>query len=196
MLVQDQSSLDEMLKIVQRANDRNMERVYKIFYGDEQFTHEPTPYSYIEDFVDFLKPKNGDVIYDLGSGYGRFAIYCALVTKATIKGIELIPERSLSSRLSARELKLKNVNFYCANAIDFDFSDGDIFFLFNPFNENTLSKIGDKLEMIARHKQITIATWGGPSNRYFANQSWLEKIRQSDDPYFKLDYFRSSMRAY
>lgn len=192
MMVKGQSSFDEVLQIKEKPNNREKELVYRFFYGDEQFTHEATPYSYIDDFIDFLKPSKKDIVYDLGSGYGRFIIYCALQTKAKYKGIEIIPERFLSAQETLKKLKLKNACFYRANVCDFDFSDGNIFFLFNPFSIETLAFVGEKLKKIAKNKKIIIATWGGQSNRYFENADWLWKIRESNDIYFKLEYFGNS----
>ena len=54
-----------------------------------------------------------------------------------------------------------------------DFSDGTVFFLFNPFTEDTLEEVSKALRKIAEEKRIRIVTWG-PSVHYFSDQRWLK----------------------
>ena len=153
--------------------DENLELVRQK-YGDEQYEYQGTPYEFIADFLHALNLGSEDVLYDLGSGYGRIVLYAAITTNCgKCKGIEIVPERVRISQNAARSLLLSNVEFIQGNVIDCDFSDGTVFFLFNPFTWQTLEKIGEKFKKIASKKKIRIVTWGGPSVAYLERQSWL-----------------------
>lgn len=144
-------------------------------YGNEQYEHQGTPYEFIADFLHALNPGPEDVLYDLGSGYGRIPLYAALTTGCgKCKGIEIVSERVDVSQNAARSLLLPNTEFIQGNVLDCDFSDGTIFFLFNPFTWQTLEKVGEKFKKIACKKKIKIVTWGGPSVAYLERQSWLK----------------------
>lgn len=156
----------------------------------EQTTYEPTPLSYIFEFLTTLSPQKDEIVYDLGSGFGRVVLIGAIYSQATFKGIEIVSSRVKSAQKIKEKLNIKNAYFEENNVLKADFMDGDIFFLFNPFSEKTLNEVGRKLELISKIKPIKIATWGGNSNHYFEKCQWLEKMNINFDQ-TKLDYFRS-----
>lgn len=160
-------------------------------YGDEQFIYEGTPYSYILDFLSKFAPRQKEIVYDLGSGYGRFVIFCAMNSDAECRGIEISDKRNRQARDLAKRLGLRNIKFYTGNVLDFDISDGDYFFLFNPFKPRTLHQVGDKLKEVAKKRTIKIATWGGASNDFFRERDWLEEIKDLD-PHSPIEYFIST----
>lgn len=159
-------------------------------YGEEQFTYEATPYSYIQEFLTKFSPSHTDVVYDLGSGYGRLVIFGALNSDADFRGIEISEARNKKAAELAKRLGISNAAFYTGNVLDFDLSDGDIFFLFNPFNSRTLSAVGEKLHEISLRKTIKIATWGGASDEYFEKQTWIHRVTDTA-PESPLEYFVS-----
>jgi len=144
-------------------------------HGNEQYEYQGTPYEFIRDFLHAVRIKPEDVLYDLGSGYGRVPLYAALTSKnGQYKGVEIVPERVQISQKAAQFFQLKNVSFINSHILDSDISDGTIFFLFNPFTWQTLEKVGKKFKQIASHKKIRIITWGGSSVAYLERQSWLK----------------------
>lgn len=220
----DNWRLDEILGIKpSRAEEGITQDILKNRLGDEQFTYEGTPYSFIRDFLHFVNPNNKDVVYDLGSGYGRIVFYGVLTTDAKYVGIEIVPERVRECLAIKERFNIKNVSFIqanindCLNVMDrhprdgersdtrargsknsfdiCDLSNGTIFFLFNPFNSQTLENVSKKLHHISKHHQIKIASWGGPSDRYFRDQPWLKNITPKKQPLSifpeKLNYFES-----
>lgn len=94
----------------------------------EQVKYEPTPYNYVLEFLNFFKPKKNDVVYDLGSGFGRVVILSALNCDAKFKGIELAENRVDIANEIREQFGLTNAEFICQNILDADYSDGDIFF--------------------------------------------------------------------
>lgn len=159
--------------------------------GFEQFLYEGTPYEYIRELFAVLNPSVNDVVYDLGSGYGRVVLYGAITSSAKLKGIEIVPERVAECEKIKRNLKLDNAEFLRGNVLDLDFSDGTIFFLFNPFFSETLEKVGENLRALAKNKTIKIVTWGGSSNDFFEEQTWLKEFRAKNLPFSKMQFFVS-----
>jgi SAM-dependent methyltransferase len=185
------STLNDLLGVDESADEMVDREKYYQLYGYEQYTFEATPYEYLRDFLVKVKPSKDDVVYDLGCGFGQSILYGAINYPATFKGIEIISERIQAANEISKKLHLKNASFEAKNIVDCDFSDGTIFFLFNPFCKKTLEKVGAKLKDIAKYKQIRIVTWGGPSNDYFQGQGWLQEIPEYN--FERLQYFQSKI---
>lgn len=173
----DSWQLDELLgikpnKVEGYLNDSQLRNEL----GNEQFTYEGTPYDFIRSFLKVVKPTTNDIIYDLGSGYGRIVFYGASTTPAYYSGIEIVPERVLECQKIKKNLKIDNVDFVCKNVKYFNFSDGTIFFLFNPFCFDTLEIVIKKIEVAAMKRRLKITSWGGPSEQYLLKQKWLKNI--------------------
>jgi len=158
-------------------------------YGDEQYFYEGTPYDYIRYFLRVIRPKAGEVIYDLGAGYGRVVLYGAITSSAQFRGIEIVPDRIQKAQKAIKRFGIRNAEIIAGNALDLDYSDGDIFFLFNPFRKDTLEKIGAKLKEMAAKKDFRLVTWGGNSNDFFESQNWLKKTAEKPVEYAKIDFF-------
>jgi len=172
----DDNLCDDLLGISWKTKEKaiNNKKLQDRF-GIEQFLYEGTPYNYIRSFISILKPSVDDIIYDLGAGYGRVCLYGSLTSRASFKGIELVPERVFTALQAKKKFHIDNVNFIQSNVLDHDYHDGNIFFLFNPFFRETLEKVGEKLKEIAKNKNIKIVTWGGSSNDFFEEQDWLKE---------------------
>ncbi len=179
----EDSNLDCLLGISDRQMEKRVDyHRLKQDFGTEQYIYEGTPYDFIRFFLHFVKPTAKDVVYDLGSGYGRIVFYGALTTPAFFKGIEIVPHRVKEATQIKKRFGINNAKFIQGNVLDQDYSDGNFFFLFNPFYPETLEIVGKQLSKIAKNKKITIATWGGPSNEYFSDQKWLveQKMENQD----------------
>lgn len=164
-------------------------------FGLEQFIYEGTPYEYARWFLHMLDPLDDDVVYDLGSGYGRVVLYGAIATSAQFKGIEIVPERVDLSREVKQRLAVPNATFVSAPVRECDFSDGTIFFLFNPFLEKTFRQTLDRLEKLAQTKRIRIVCWGGGRTELIGFQPWLHELSRESDasqPFsHKIKFFES-----
>jgi hypothetical protein len=74
-------------------------------------------------------------------------------------------------------LGLTQVTFEHANALDVDFSDGTVFFLYSPFNGEMLHRALRKLEGIAQRKRIALAA----VDLELPNERWL-RARETSSP--------------
>ncbi len=126
--------------------------------------------------------NDSDVLYDLGSGFGRVPIYTSLATRAQCKGIEIVPERVAESIAVKNNLGVDNLEFVQGNVLEHDYSDGTIFFLFNPFAHQTLEAVNEKLRQLAQTKKIKIVSLG-PSTSFFDRQDWLRPTESNGRPW-------------
>jgi len=126
------------------------------------FIYEGTAYRLIRDILHKIKPTEQDVVYDIGSGYGRFALYGALTTDAQFKGIEFVTSRYDKATEIKKRFVIGNAAFINENVLDVDMSDGTIFYMFNPFyprGNSTQYAVENELRKIADAKPITVVTY-------------------------------------
>jgi SAM-dependent methyltransferase len=168
--------IDKLLGIP-RQNRREDLSIYDLTarYGPEQYAYEGTSYDSIRQFLSNVDITQHDVIYDLGCGYGRFIFYGALLYDATFRGIEIVPERIAYAEAIRRRLGLNNVRLLLGNVLNHSWSDGTIFFLFNPFTAETMNRVIERLYSISLVRKITILSWGGGGSNQFLAQNWLKQ---------------------
>lgn len=190
----DDDELDAILGIESKKKEKIIDKsTLANKYGVEQYIYEGTPYAYIRYIIHRLSPKKHENIYDLGSGYGRFVLYGALTTLANFQGVEIVEERVSTAQSVIDRLNLSNASLIRGNVTEINLSDGDIYFLFNPFFRETLEIIGQRLSRIT-YKKIRIVTWGGASNDFFGEQRWLKLLGSTDSAFYKIQFFESRFR--
>lgn len=182
----DDRELDALLGIVEKE-DRLDPVALVLEHGNEAVDgYDGSPYEVAREAVRRLGPQGGDVLYDLGCGYGRVVLWAALVSDAEIRGIDLVTQRLASARRAIRRLGLKNARVVQGNVSSTRFDDGTHFFLFNPFFRGTMQRVSLRLARIARAHPIHVATYW-MSNDFLSRRRWLREIVDprdgSDDPY-------------
>ena len=153
-------------------------------YGIQQYGYGTIPAKVLDIFFLRLLITKDDVFYDLGSGSGLVLIYFSQNTQAKGIGIEIVPDRVVESNKHKDRLKLENIYFKQGNVLDYDISDGNIFFMFNPFTIEILKKVNEKLKKISKQKFIKLAVFGTTCVDFFKSQEWLETIYQTDTTCF------------
>jgi SAM-dependent methyltransferase len=176
----DDGVLDRVLAVRSARAERRLDVLDVVrAAGGEQVVYTGAPYVLIRAFLRWAQPRESDVVYDLGAGYGRVLLYGAVVTDARYRGIEIVRRRAEAARRCAVALGLSRVEVRHGNVRSTDFSDGTIFFLFNPFFRPTLRRVMTRLRDLCRLRPLRIATIG-VSSRVLAGQSWL--IEESPAP--------------
>ena len=115
----------------------------------------------------WLRPRHGDVLYDLGSGAGRFAMQCALeLPFVSVRGIELAESRHAVARAAAERIALPNVSFCNGDFLQADLSDATLVYSGNlVFHSNFLARLGavlsrlPQLRTIASLRRFPPTTW-------------------------------------
>ncbi|HZH15835.1 MAG TPA: methyltransferase domain-containing protein [Archangium sp.] len=129
----------------------------------------------ISDFLSITSPGQGDTIYDLGCGNGKFAITVAASSSARVKGVEYGQSYVESARRNSERFALSNLEFIHADVRDVDLSDGTAFYLFFPFWGEVAHAVARTLGDIARARDITVYA-SGPRHDY--GEHFLEQVSQ------------------
>ena len=138
-----------------------------------------------------MKLKKQDVFYDLGSGYGLILKYASQKFKDVMfKGIEILKERYDFSVKLKEAYNLHNVDFYNCDMFSHDFSDGNIFYIFNPLFSSEYSKLLNALKTIAREHEIIIVAES--KHDVFDQEDWLQKYYTiNEDVLRNVHFFKS-----
>ena len=118
-----------------------------------------TPVATLRAALALLDLRSGDTFYDLGSGLGLPTLVAALSSEAACRGVEyhrLYVERAEEN---ARRLGLSGVQFHCGDASAFDWSDGNRFYMFNPFPDEVLERVVARLLDLARERPVRVACY-------------------------------------
>lgn len=163
-------------------------------YLQERFLYEGTPYILLRSLFHELSLSADDILFDLGSGYGRVVFYAGIVTRAQIIGVEIVPERIASSLSLRNTLRLERVDFIRANVLEYEYSRGTVFFLFNPFTKDTLHKVAQTLEHIANQKHIRIVSVAECAH-FFDTLPWLHTTYTDGQRPFDIRIYRSHLQT-
>ncbi len=178
-------ALDDVFGIKTEEAERNTNYIQlREQYPNEEFWQGGgdtcwTTYELIRTMVRELNMNDSDVLYDLGSGFGRVPIYTSLATGAQCKGIEIVPQRVAESIAVKNNLNIDNLEFVQGNVLEQDYRDGTVFFLFNPFTRQTLEAVNEKLRQLAQTKNIKVVSLG-PSTNFFNRQDWLKPTEANE----------------
>ena len=102
-------------------------------HGNQNFMSGAASYSDVRAILRALDPTANDVVVDVGAGFGRFVLYAAAATPASVIGIEIVRARAAAVRAAARRLRLDRVRVVAEDALTVDLGDATILFVNNPF---------------------------------------------------------------
>jgi SAM-dependent methyltransferase len=102
--------------------------------------------------------KPDDVFYDIGCGSGRVLCYVARKRISKVIGIELSPAFADKARTNARKLRgrVAPIEVRCGDAVEMDYSQGTVFFFYNPFGPKTIQLVLDRIQKAAEGHQRPI----------------------------------------
>ncbi len=104
----------------------------------------PTPPAVVEAMLDMVALRDGDVLYDLGSGDGRIPIAAAKRKQVRAVGIDIDPQRIKEANANARAAGVTGeVSFKQADLFTSDFSDASVvtLYLLDTLNEKLRPKL-------------------------------------------------------
>lgn len=91
----------------------------------------PTPQDVVEDMLRLADVRQGDVLYDLGSGDGRIAVTAAKKYGVRAVGIDIDPERIADAKRNARRSGVsKLVSFRQQDLFEADFREATVVTLY------------------------------------------------------------------
>lgn len=98
----------------------------------------PTPHEVVAAMLEMAQVRDGDVLYDLGSGDGRIPIAAAKKYKVRAVGIDIDPERIKEARANAKAAGVADrVTFRQEDLFKSDFSEATVvtLYLLDSLNE-------------------------------------------------------------
>lgn len=163
-----------------------LDRLFKLNYSDEKIIEGDAPsserlyagagagvqsgYSTILLALDHLEPKDGSKIIDLGSGYGRVGLVCALLwPKIKFTGFEFVPHRVELANSISKELNLSDQLEFKVQDLSlqsFKIPQADIYYLYDPFTEDTYRYVLDQILELAKKQSITVVSKGNSGIKF------------------------------
>ena len=116
--------------------------------------------------------SKGKTLVDLGSGYGRVGLVGSLLwPEVDFIGYEYVSHRVDVSNDASDFLKLNQCKFFTQDLSlkTFDVPEADVYYLYDPFSEETYKYVLDQIIEISKRREITVVTKGNA-------RSWLTKI--------------------
>ncbi len=152
--------------------------------------YQKTPARIIFELVKKAAFQPGDVFYDLGSGLGQATILVNLLASVISKGVEFEPAYCHYAKTCAAELNLSDTYFINEDARYTDYSSGNVFFMYTPFEGEMLYDVLSNLYVEAKKRKIRIFTYGSCTPEV-ARQHWLRQVNEIKNCMLELAEFVS-----
>ena len=151
---------------------------------------QKTPARIILELIKKAAFQHGDVFYDLGSGLGQATILVSLLASVISKGVEYEPAYVNYARACAAGLNLSDTHFINEDARYADYSSGNVFFMYTPFEGEILREVLLLLYAEAKNRKIRIFTYGSCTAEV-AHQHWLGQVNENQNYRLELAEFVS-----
>lgn len=139
-----------------------------------------------------------DCFIDIGCGKGATLYYATNYDFSRIAGIEVEPSLYSIARKNFEKLRLPRVELFLENAVTFDkYGQFNIFFLFNPFNDDiyikVLQRIVESQEESTAPRNVYLICYGASPTEYIRQSGkweltdeYLDNVRVTDVHIWKL----------
>jgi hypothetical protein len=159
----------------------------------EMVLNQRTPARVIFELIRRANLNPQDRFYDLGSGTGHVTTLVHLLSGATARGVEFEPAFCEYARACAAALSLTQVEFINADARRADYAEGDIFYMYTPFEGSMLLEVLERLRERSQSGPIRLATYGS-CTAIVARQGWLSAPSPAEPGSYRLAIFSSHDR--
>lgn len=164
--------LDYSIDLKMVVDQKTKERLYQTSGVGVQ-----SGYSTILLAIHHLNLKPGMTFIDLGSGYGRVAlIYALLRPDLNFLSYEYVQHRVELSLKAARKLEIHENNLFLTQDLSLDSFKiplSDVYYLYDPFSEETYHYVLDQIVNHAKSKKLTIVTKGNA-------RKWIKDLAQKN----------------
>ena len=151
-------------------------------YDDRNYVYGDFELASLYEILNEIKPRAGEVFYDLGSGGGKVAMFAALAFPfAKCVGVELLEDLHglsadvlgrLKNKLNEENFVKKpddiNINFICGDLLKADVSDADVIYTYSTcFDQNVMSNLAKVLEeQLKPGARVITVTKSLPSEKF------------------------------
>lgn len=148
---------------------------------NDAWEYEPCDYPFLIRCLNVLELRPNDVVYELGCGLGRTLCLLARRRIARCVGIELSPELAAGAEANLRSLRgaRSPAEVRIADAAFADYTDGTVFYLFNPFGDDTLRAVLERIDQSREVNPRPIRLiYLNPFHEHVIEKSgWLKRVR-------------------
>jgi SAM-dependent methyltransferase len=169
------SDIDEAIGLC-RSSAENQLTLSKLLleHGQHRMELGDLGYKVIRDLYSALDPAPEDIILDLGCGYGRIALYGALLWGQRVVGIEIIPERVREASRVRETLDLRTIEFVQGDVLTSPWPAASIYLVLNTVFPPLMPLLIERLYLLSRSRRIVIASLSS-SNGPLSAQAWLKE---------------------
>lgn len=148
-------------------------------FGDSVH-YEASTYLVIRRFLPALVPGPTDVVFDIGCGMGRVLCVFARMDVQECVGIEVSPELAEIACRNVGNLRGRRapVRVEVSDAATADYSNGTIYWLFNPFGVATMNAVLNRIEetLVSDPRPVRIAYLNPLYEGAFAARPRLQRV--------------------
>ena len=154
-------------------------------------------YGTIRRVLSFLEPGPSDVLVDIGCGKGRVLCTAARGPWREVVGVELTADFVELARRNAAKTRGRRspISVHLGDAVDFDYRDGTMFCLFNPFGAKTLDAVLTKIEQDTRPRPVRIVYANPLHDDTFAAHPWFEQYEHWEAGTHSVEHAMSYYRS-
>ncbi len=154
--------------------------------------HYGVSYLYLQFMMEAVAPKKNALVVDVGCGIGRLGMYVgARFPSLRYIGYEINGNMVSLAQNAKENLGFENAEFKMQDVIskEFEFREGDVFYLFDPVNEESRRPLFEKLRKAAKQHPITVVAVEGTGDflEAISDQKWLVKTRALTFPEINFD---------
>ncbi len=156
----------------------------------DSYHYATMSYATIRRVLDFLSLKKDDVFTDIGCGKGRVLCLAARYRPGRVIGVDLSKEFCETARSNANRMRGSHspVVVYNSDAESFDYSEGTVFLLFNPFGATTLNMVLSKIHNDGKGKSVRIAYANPVHDEVFARHLWLRPYERWEKEHLNMEH--------
>lgn len=128
------------------TNDLVWDRMLGIDTGGDDC--RPTAYHVLRRLLAAVPLQPDDCFMDIGCGRGRVLCLAALRPIARAAGVEITPQHAAAAQRNLATLKGRKARDYgvlSGSAVDFDYTGGTVFYMYNPFSGPLFDAVAGKI---------------------------------------------------
>lgn len=142
-------------------------------------------YASISSILSLLKPSIDEVFFDIGCGRGRVVSCAARLNIKKVIGIETDMLLAKDAQQNAARLRQRRapIEILCCDAVQADYREGTIFYLYNPFGSTTLGRVLDKLDrdLMNQRRRVRLVYVHPQHEAELENRNWTLSFSLSPD---------------
>lgn len=164
--------------------------------GSFEYSHTQSHYSILFDLFNYLNPSPGELVVDLGSGFGRLGSFISMCfPEVSYLGLELIEKRVECSKKIALKNNFENIKYQVQDILDQSFvmPNADCYFFYDPLEQEDLINFTKKMELAQKinarnFKILAVEGYDDFIIKHFSSLDWLRLEKSFADKQLKQSY--------